>query len=147
MQTIYGSQNSLQAAFIDPFIQLALPLKDFLIALSLVALYHYQGTRRVAQHKQQTQRPKELSKSVNEEDGGASVDTTFLKDLLKSDHKQLGNDINLSTPNEFLEATQQQSWDHVTTEKDKQQHPPVGRPKQQAESPSILLLIKEGGSS
>jgi hypothetical protein len=51
MQTIYGSQNSLQTAFIDPFIQIALPLKDFLIALSLVALYHYQGTRRVAQHK------------------------------------------------------------------------------------------------
>ena len=50
------------------------------------------------------------------------MDTKFLKDLLKSDNKQLGNDINLSTPNEVVEATQQQqTWDHVTTEKDKQQ--------------------------
>jgi hypothetical protein len=62
-----------------------LPLKDFFIALSLVALYQYQGTRKIEQHKQQTQRPKELSKSVNDEDA-ASVDTKFLKNLLKSDN-------------------------------------------------------------
>jgi hypothetical protein len=50
-----------------------------------VALYQYQGTRKIEQHKQQTQRPKELSKSVNDEDA-ASVDTKFLKNLLKSDN-------------------------------------------------------------
>ena len=52
MQSIYGNQNNfLQAAFIDPYIQIALPLKDFLIAMSLLCLYHYQGRRKVEQHK------------------------------------------------------------------------------------------------